>query len=84
MVQLQTGLAQRTNPLLVIVPGPTITFGVLAMNVIGDGLRDGFDPRSGMGARLRQPPACFVNPATTFVASQPDTFEAVAGLGERS
>jgi peptide/nickel transport system permease protein len=36
-----------TRPLLVIAPGLTITFVVLAINFIGDGLRDAFDPRSG-------------------------------------
>jgi peptide/nickel transport system permease protein len=36
-----------THPLLVIAPGLTITIVVLAINFIGDGLRDAFDPRSG-------------------------------------
>jgi peptide/nickel transport system permease protein len=36
-----------THPLLVIAPGLTITFVVLAINFIGDGLRDAFDPKSG-------------------------------------
>ena len=35
-----------TRPLLVIAPGLTITIVVLAINFIGDGLRDAFDPRS--------------------------------------
>ena len=35
-----------THPLLVIAPGLTITFVVLAINFIGDGLRDAFDPKS--------------------------------------
>jgi peptide/nickel transport system permease protein len=36
-----------THPLLVIAPGLTITLVVLAINFIGDGLRDAFDPKSG-------------------------------------
>jgi peptide/nickel transport system permease protein len=33
--------------LLAIVPGLTLTIAVLAINFIGDGLRDAFDPRGG-------------------------------------
>jgi peptide/nickel transport system permease protein len=36
-----------THPVLVIAPGLTITIVVLAINFIGDGLRDAFDPKSG-------------------------------------
>lgn len=36
-----------THPMLVIAPGLTITIVVLAINFIGDGLRDAFDPKSG-------------------------------------
>jgi peptide/nickel transport system permease protein len=36
-----------TVPLLAIVPGLTLTIAVLAINFIGDGLRDAFDPRGG-------------------------------------
>lgn len=32
-------------PLLAIAPGLTLTFAVLAINFVGDGLRDAFDPR---------------------------------------
>ncbi|MFT4038043.1 MAG: ABC transporter permease [Thermomicrobiales bacterium] len=34
-----------TVPLLAIVPGLTLTIAVLAINFVGDGLRDAFDPR---------------------------------------
>jgi peptide/nickel transport system permease protein len=34
-----------TVPLLAIAPGLTLTFAVLAINFVGDGLRDAFDPR---------------------------------------
>ncbi len=34
-------------PRLAIVPGLTLTIAVLAINFIGDGLRDAFDPRGG-------------------------------------
>jgi peptide/nickel transport system permease protein len=36
-----------TFPRLAIVPGLTLTIAVLAINFIGDGLRDAFDPRGG-------------------------------------
>ena len=38
-----------TVPLLAIAPGLTLTIAVLAINFVGDGLRDAFDPR-GRGA----------------------------------
>jgi peptide/nickel transport system permease protein len=34
-----------TSPLLVIVPGIMLTITVLGFNLLGDGLRDAFDPR---------------------------------------
>ncbi|HEX5498209.1 MAG TPA: ABC transporter permease, partial [Thermomicrobiales bacterium] len=34
-----------TAPLLAIAPGLTLTIAVLAINFVGDGLRDAFDPR---------------------------------------
>ncbi|MFN8678230.1 MAG: ABC transporter permease [Thermomicrobiales bacterium] len=34
-----------TVPLLAIAPGLTLTIAVLAINFVGDGLRDAFDPR---------------------------------------
>jgi peptide/nickel transport system permease protein len=36
-----------TYPRLAIIPGLTLTIAVLAINFIGDGLRDAFDPRGG-------------------------------------
>jgi peptide/nickel transport system permease protein len=36
-----------TYPRLAIIPGLTLTVAVLAINFIGDGLRDAFDPRRG-------------------------------------
>ena len=36
-----------TNPILAIAPGLTLTIAVLAINFVGDGLRDAFDPRGG-------------------------------------
>ena len=35
-----------TDPLLAIIPGVTLTLAVLAVNFVGDGLRDAFDPRT--------------------------------------
>ncbi|HMI80224.1 MAG TPA: ABC transporter permease [Solirubrobacterales bacterium] len=35
-----------TQPLLAIIPGVMITLTVLALNIVGDGLRDALDPRS--------------------------------------
>jgi len=34
------------NPLLTVAPGILLTVAILAVNFIGDGLRDAFDPRS--------------------------------------
>ena len=34
-----------THPILAIAPGLTLTIAVLAINFVGDGLRDAFDPR---------------------------------------
>jgi peptide/nickel transport system permease protein len=34
-----------THPILAIAPGLTLTVAVLAVNFVGDGLRDAFDPR---------------------------------------
>jgi peptide/nickel transport system permease protein len=34
-----------THPWLAIAPGLTLTVAVLAINFIGDGLRDAFDPK---------------------------------------
>ncbi len=34
------------NPLLTIAPGVLLTIAILAVNFVGDGLRDAFDPRS--------------------------------------
>ena len=36
-----------THPLLAVAPGLTLTVAVLAINFVGDGLRDAFDPRGG-------------------------------------
>jgi peptide/nickel transport system permease protein len=36
-----------THPSLAVIPGLTLTIAVLAINFIGDGLRDAFDPRGG-------------------------------------
>ena len=40
-----------TVPLLAIAPGLTLTVAVLAINFVGDGLRDALDPRGREGAR---------------------------------
>jgi len=43
---LQEGQAYLyNNPLLVLWPGIAIALTVLALNLLGDGLRDRFDPR---------------------------------------
>ncbi|HZU12341.1 MAG TPA: ABC transporter permease [Chloroflexota bacterium] len=34
-------------PLLAVVPGVTLTIAILAINFVGDGLRDALDPRAG-------------------------------------
>lgn len=40
-----------TNPILAIIPGLTLTIAVLAINFVGDGLRDAFDPRGRAAGR---------------------------------
>ncbi|MBX3069510.1 MAG: ABC transporter permease [Thermomicrobiales bacterium] len=40
-----------TNPMLAIIPGLTLTIAVLAINFVGDGLRDAFDPRGRAAGR---------------------------------
>ena len=37
----------RTYPHLIIIPGIAIALSALAMNLMGDGVRDALDPRSG-------------------------------------
>ena len=39
------GRTTFTSPLLAIAPGLTLTIAVLAINFVGDGLRDALDPR---------------------------------------
>ena len=34
-----------TNPMLAVYPGVAIALAVLGLNLLGDGLRDLFDPR---------------------------------------
>jgi len=38
-------LYMRTNPHMIIVPGMCITLATLGITLVGDGLRDAFDPR---------------------------------------
>jgi peptide/nickel transport system permease protein len=44
MLSESRGLAENA-PWLMIAPGAAIMFGVLGFNLLGDGLRDIFDPR---------------------------------------
>jgi peptide/nickel transport system permease protein len=37
----------RANPMAILAPGLLVGVVVTAFNLIGDGLRDAFDPRSG-------------------------------------
>lgn len=41
----------RTAPWLIVAPGAIITYAVLSLNLIGDGLRDMLDPRSKSAGR---------------------------------
>ncbi|MEZ5076915.1 MAG: ABC transporter permease [Solirubrobacterales bacterium] len=52
MVSSGVGLL-NTQPLLAIVPGLMIMVTVLSLNVVGDGLRDALDPRSGVEIEAR-------------------------------
>jgi len=45
MISIGEGLL-TTQPLLAIIPGVMIMLTVLALNIVGDGLRDALDPRS--------------------------------------
>jgi peptide/nickel transport system permease protein len=40
-----------TTPMLAVIPGLTLTIAVLAINFVGDGLRDAFDPRGRAAGR---------------------------------
>ena len=45
-MQVQDGLARLAyNPEQVLIPGFTIFFLILAINLFGDALRDALDPR---------------------------------------
>lgn len=35
------------DPPLAVIPGVLLLLAILAVNVVGDGLRDAFDPRGG-------------------------------------
>ncbi|QSO50722.1 ABC transporter permease [Alicyclobacillus curvatus] len=38
-----------SNPMMILIPGLTITIAVVAINFVGDGLRDALDPQSSIG-----------------------------------
>ncbi|QSO47827.1 ABC transporter permease [Alicyclobacillus mengziensis] len=38
-----------SNPMMILIPGITITIAVVAINFVGDGLRDALDPQSSVG-----------------------------------
>ncbi len=52
MVSSGVGLL-NTQPLLAIAPGLMIMLTVLSLNMVGDGLRDALDPRSGVEIEAR-------------------------------
>jgi len=45
MLTSAAGTMQRTSPWLTLYPGIAITLAVLGFNLLGDALRDVWDPR---------------------------------------
>ncbi len=61
-----------TNPHTSIVPGVMILVIVMAINLLGDGIRDALDPRLKSGALNRPLPATLVSRPRGFEAPAPD------------
>ncbi|WP_209506739.1 MULTISPECIES: dipeptide/oligopeptide/nickel ABC transporter permease/ATP-binding protein [unclassified Ruegeria] len=69
-----------TNPHTSIVPGAMILIIVMAINLLGDGVRDALDPRLKSGALSRPMPATMVQRAGPVPTSEGDTLLALRGL----
>jgi peptide/nickel transport system permease protein len=69
-----------TNPHTSIVPGAMILIIVMAINLLGDGVRDALDPRLKSGALSRPMPTTMVKRSGPVPEAQPDTLLALRGL----
>ena len=72
-----------TNPHTSVVPGLMILIIVMAINLLGDGVRDALDPRLKSGALSRPMPATQVRRSAPPPASDDEAVLAVAGLETR-
>ena len=69
-----------TNPHTSVVPGAMILIIVMAINLLGDGVRDALDPRLKSGALLRLMPTTMVKRTEAAPEAKPDTLLALRGL----
>ncbi|MEM6693419.1 MAG: dipeptide/oligopeptide/nickel ABC transporter permease/ATP-binding protein [Pseudomonadota bacterium] len=69
-----------TNPHTSIVPGVMILIIVMAINLLGDGVRDALDPRLKSGALSRPLPATLVNRTGPIPSPEGDAFLSLRGL----
>jgi peptide/nickel transport system permease protein len=69
-----------TNPHTSIVPGAMILIIVMAINLLGDGVRDALDPRLKSGALSRPMPTTMVKRRGSVPEAKPDTLLALRGL----
>lgn len=69
-----------TNPHTSVVPGAMILVIVMAINLLGDGVRDALDPRLKSGALRRPMPTTLVDCKSPVPAADKDTFLALRGL----
>jgi peptide/nickel transport system permease protein len=69
-----------TNPYTSVVPGAMILIIVMAINLLGDGVRDALDPRLKSGALSRPMPTTMVKRTGPVPEAKPDTLLALRGL----
>lgn len=69
-----------TNPHTSLVPGAMILIIVMAINLLGDGVRDALDPRLKSGALSRPMPTTMVNRAGPIPPASDDALLAVRDL----
>ena len=69
-----------TNPHTSVVPGAMILIIVMAINLLGDGVRDALDPRLKSGALSRPMPTTMVKRTGPVPTAQEDALLALRGL----
>ena len=69
-----------TNPHTSVVPGAMILIIVMAINLLGDGVRDALDPRLKSGALSRPMPTTMVKRTGPVPEAKPGTLLALRGL----